>query len=386
MPRPRFCRNPKCSNCYHPPPGWLIRNGTYPTVAHGQVQRYRCRGCGCGLSTQSESMYYFCKRRLDLGQVFSRLRGGSSMRDVSRELGCSRTAVATAMLRLARQAMAAHVALLSGAAASTRVCFDGLVSAVCSRDYPTQITTLGDSETELILAMTHCTSERGGTRTAGQRRRIQRKRCVWRPEAGALTESITLLVNELSRFTGPAGVHLDTDCHPLYARVIGTDLALNWYRAHRLLTVRRTAGTAPRTRANPLFFVNYIDRMIRHRMKEHTRESFAIARNATSQMHRMWIFAWDHNTRQPRRVAGGERRSRMEVAGLSPRLLGRVQREFTTRRVSLRGLAVPESITRVWMGRLAGPPVRWRVGQKTTGPVIPAFAKLDLLLAHPHAQ
>jgi hypothetical protein len=332
-------------------------------------------------------MYYYSKRRIDLGEVYSRLRGGSSQRDIGRELGCSRTAVATAVHRLGRQAMASQVRLLCELGAPRRMSFDGLLSAVCSRDYPSQITTLGDSERELILAITHCVSERGGRRTAQQERRIARKRAVWRPARGALTESIALLVNELARYASPVtGVHLDTDCHPIYAQVLARDVALGWYHRHRLLSVRRTPGSASRTVGNPLFFMNYVDRMMRHRMKEHTRESIALARSATAQMHRMWIFAWDHNTRQPARVAANDGRSRAERAGLSLRLLTRLHREFTTRRQSLRRVPMPESMRRVWTGVLDSPPVRWRVGQKSIRPQVPAFALLDLRLAHPQAQ
>ena len=85
-------------------------------------------------------------------------------------------------------------------------------------------------------------------------------------------------------------------------------------------------------------------------------------------------------------VLGSETRSRAEVAGLPARVLARLQREVTTWRVSLRGLAVPESIRQVWRAELPTPPVRWRVGQKSMGPLIPAFAQLDLRLAHPHGQ
>lgn len=386
MPRPRFCRNPRCENCYHPSPGWLIRNGSYTTAAHGQVQRYRCRACGWGLSAQSESMHYYAKRRLDLWEIFSRLRGGSSQRDIAREIGYSAPTVGNAMLRLARQSMAAHVAISCGMQCSGVVCFDGLMSALCSHDYPSQITTLGDSQRELILAMTHCTTERGGRRTAAQRRRITRKRSVWVPAPGALTASITLLVNELARFAGPARVHIDTDEHPIYRAVIARDLALRWYRSAGLLSVRRTPGSAARTLDNPLFLMNYLDRMIRHRMKEHTRESIALGRNATCQMHRMWIFAWDHNTRQPLRVAGTENRSRAELAGVPVQLLARLKREFTTRRHSLRGLPVPESIRQVWAAELDSPPMRWRAGQKQRGPRVPAYARRDLSFAHPHGS
>ena len=386
MPRPRYCRNPSCEYCYHPPPGFLVRNGTYHTQAHGTVQRYKCRRCGRGLSSQSESMYAYSKRRIDLGEVFSRLRGGSSQRDIARELGCSRTAVATAMLRLARQAMSAHILLVCGLGSSRRMCFDGLVSALTSRDYPTQISVLADAERQLILAMTHCTTERGGSRTEAQKRRISRKRALWQPEPQALSESIRLLVNELGRFASPEGVHIDTDEHPLYAKVLATDLAMRWFRHTGRLSVRRTPGAAPRTPENPLFLMNYLDRMIRHRMKEHTRESIALGRNASAQMHRMWIFAWDHNTRQPRRVGTTGEPSRAEAAGVAPVVLNRLKREFTTRRCSLRSLAVPQSIRRVWTAELDSPPVRWRRAQKTRGPRVPAFALRDLSFAYPHVE
>ena len=210
---------------------------------------------------------------------------------------------------------------------------------------------------------------------------------MWRPARGALSQSISLLVNELPRFASPThGIHLDTDCHPIYPKVIARDVALRWYARHELLTVRRTPGSAPRTVSNPLFFMNYVDRMIRHRMKEHTRESIALARSATAQMHRMWIFAFDHNTRQPRRVAGADRRSRALAAGVSPKLLSRLSREFTTRRLSMRMLPVPESIRRVWTGELDSPPVRWRGGLVSCSPRVPAFALHDLRLAHLHGQ
>jgi hypothetical protein len=329
-------------------------------------------------------MHCYAKRRLDLAEVFSRLRSGSSQRDIAREIGCSAPTVGNAMLRLGRQAMASHVAMSCALQCSGTVCFDGLVSSLCSRDYPSQITTLGDSQRELVLAMTHCTTERGGRRTAAQRRRIERKRSAWVPRGGALTASIALLVNELARFAGPARLHIDIDEHPLYAKVIAADLALRWYRNAGLLSVRRTPGTAPRTTANPLFFMNYIDRMIRHRLKEHTRESITVARNASCQMHRMWIFAWDHNTRQPVRVGGSDRRSRAELAGIPTAHLSRLKREFTTRRQSLRGLPVPQSIRQVWTAELDSPPVRWTAGQTRRGPYIPVYARQDLSFADPH--
>ena len=385
MPRPRFCPNPLCKYSPTAQPNWLIHNGTYRTVAHGKVQRYRCRACHRGMSDQTRSIHYYAKLRLDLKRIFTRIRGGSSMRDIARGLGCSRTAIANAVVRLARQAMASHAMLLPLLQCSRVLCFDGLVSSLTGSDYPSQITTLGDSETELLLAMSHCVTERGGTRTKAQKRRITQRRKVWRPRERALTDSISLLVHELSRFASPHQLLIDTDKHPLYPRAIDSDLALGWYRSHQLLSTRTTSSKAPRTTRNPLFLMNYLDRMIRHRMKEHTRETIAFARNATMQMHRMWIFAWDHNCCQPMRVGLKNDCSRAEHAGLPLGQLMRLKREFYSRRVSLRSLPMPESMRMVWAGELDTPPVRWPVGQKGRGPAIPGYALRDLRCAYPHA-
>ncbi len=382
MPQPRYCRNPACEYSHQPSARWCSRAGYYPTNAHGTVQRYRCKRCGRLVSDQTESMHYYAKRRLRLREIQSRLRGGSSMRDIGREMGCSRTAVANAAVRLGRQAMASHARVLCGHELSGTLSFDGLVSAITSRDYPSQITTLGDPKLELVLAMTHCVTERGGTRTEAQRKRIELKRSVWTPAEGALTDSITLLVRELTRFARPVTLHIDIDEHPIYRQVIAADLALQWYRNAELLSVERTSSEAPRTLANPLFFVNYIDRMIRHRMKEHTRESIGLGRNATMQMHRMWIFAWDHNTRQPARVRRVGDPSRIEQAGVSATALRNVQHEYYSRRMSLRGIPIRESMRQVWLGQLESPPVRWKKGQKRRGPRIPEYAKLDLSFAN----
>jgi transposase-like protein len=381
MPRPRFCRNPECRYAYHPPPKWLVRAGFYLTDAHGMVQRYRCKRCGKWMGDQTESMHYYAKRRLDLAQILSRVRGGSSLRDIAREMGCSRTAVASAVVRLGRQAMASHVDLLTAFDLPGAMVFDGLVSAVTSHDYPSQIQTLVDRSVELVLAMTHYVGERGGRRTRGQQKRIERKRAVWRPTPGALKESICLLVNELPRFAGLNPITVDTDENPLYAAVIGEDLAMRWHEQVGRLKVRRTSSLSPRTTGNPLFAVNYVDRMIRHRIKEHTRESIAVGRNSTMQMLRMWIFAWDHNMRQPYRVNDITSRCRAIEAGVSEQVVNRLKREFYTRRRSVRQRRIPESIEQVWLGRLETPPVRWAKPQTTSGPVLRQYAIVDLELS-----
>jgi len=383
MPKPRFCRNPDCPNAVFHAPDWCSKNGSYFTLAHGEVQRWVCKSCGYGCSDQTESMHYYAKRRLDFRRVFSRLRGGSSLRDIGRELGYSRTAIANAVLRLGRQSMAAHIVSMLDIEFTGNLSFDGLLSALTSRDYASHITVLGDKRHELIVAMTQATTERGGNRTEQQLKRITAKRQRWHPDPRRLSESISIIVNELPRFSSDRPVTIDIDENPMYTKAIETDLAMRWLEEHGRLTVYRTPGGAPRTPLSPLAFVNHVDLMIRHRVKEHTRESIAIGRNAVMQMHRMWMFAWDYNTRQPARVRRTGDVSRLEHAGVDAKTIRGLRNTFYTRRISLRLLPILSSMKQVWTGDLESPPVRWKLGQKRTGPTITKYALSDLRFAFP---
>ncbi|MFW5848690.1 MAG: hypothetical protein ACOCXN_02860 [Spirochaetota bacterium] len=61
------------------------------------------------------------------------------------------------------------------------------------------------------------------------------------------------------------------------------DAALGWYREAEMLKIEQTPSTSPRTIGSPLFPVNYLDRMIRHRVKEHPRESIRRVRRSQLQ-------------------------------------------------------------------------------------------------------
>jgi len=386
MPQPTHCTNPECRCYYDPAARWKIRDGWYHSRCGGAIQRYRCRYCSRRLSDQSESIHLYAKRRLRLAEIFARIRGGSSLRDIARSEHCSPTAISGALLRLGRQSMAAHLRLLCGAPASKRLVFDGLLSCCCSQDYPATITTVVDGSTEMILAMSHGLSERSGRRTAAQQQRMRAKRRVFRPHRGSLHHSIALLVHEMARFIDPSPTTvIDTDCHRGYRALLRDDPVFARLRAARMCRHRTTSSTVARTTANPLFAVNLVDRLLRHRMKEHTRETIAFARNATSQMHRAWIFAFDHNYCQPHRVASGSPVTRAQRLGISPTVVRSAKRSFFTTRLDMAGVGLPRSIEQVWSASLQTPPVRWICGQSTHGPLIPAYAIRDLTRAYLHA-
>jgi hypothetical protein len=59
-------------------------------------------------------------------------------------------------------------------------------------------------------------------------------------------------------------------------------------------------------------------------------------------------------------------------------VLRKLNKQFFTRRVRLTGIEVPESIAKVWTGRIPTPPHRWRKGQNGSDLHIPKFALRDL--------
>jgi len=376
----RHCSNQACPNYSTPRTGWYVHIGSYHTIAHGEVSRVRCKACGRTISAQTYSIHYFAKRRLPLVDVFRRLRGGSSQRDIARTLHVSRTAIRSAVYRLGRQAMAAQVTLVGPWLAEGSVVFDGLQSSLTSKDFPCHITTAVAATGEVVLDMTHTVLRRGGVLRPAQEHRRKEKEAVWRPRRGSLTKDISLLVHEIPRFhrmpNPDAVLVIDTDEHPVYQAVIAQDRALRFWKTHGLFEHRRTPGSAPRTTGNRLFPVNYLDRLMRHRLKEHTRQTIAFGRHAVDQMHRAWIMMYDHNVVQPWRVKDGDGSAcHAAVAGIDPGEIARIRKIFFRDRIDMRGVCLTGAMRKVWEGQLDGPPVRWKVGQvRAAQPRIPRFA------------
>ena len=389
MPRPLFCSNHGCPFHFHPPPNWCVRFGTYDTIAHGTVQRYLCRHCRRSLGDQTESVHYYAKRRLPLKAVYQSLLGGSSLREIARRYRVSSTAVRYGMFRLGRQAMCAQLLLLSRLNPRHTLVADGLRSFLSSQDYPCDITTVVEPQGETILSMCHSVFRRGGTMRPYQRRRVAKKLSVWRPRKGGMSEDIAGLIKELWEYLRPEVSHpalIHTDEHPLYRALLVRDSTTAHFRMARLVSHRRTPGTAARTIENPLFPVNYVDRLLRHRLKEHTRQTIAFGRNATLQMHRAWIFAHDHNCNREYRVKHPKEGTHAEQGAVDGKTVREVNREFFQRRIRVEEVSVPPSIRRVWMAQLPTPPVRWKKGQKSATIRVPFFAIRDLGPNHQQAS
>lgn len=389
MPVPRNCPSITCQNHRMPKTGWRVRYGTYYTTAHGRVQRYRCCHCGATASTQTESLHYFAKRRVPLAAVFRTLVGGAAHREIAGRYGVSTMAIQNAVLRLGRQAMAAQLVLLTHIRPRSAVTVDGLRSFLTSQDYPCDLTTVVENEGEMILSIVHTISVRGGRRSASVNRRLRRKLSVWRPMRGSTSTTISWLFSELWDYLRPTArcnAIIDTDYFPLYHALLLSDPVAVHLCAAGLLRHIRTPASAVRTIENRLFPVNYVDRLLRHRLKEHARETIAFARNATMQMHRAWLFAYDHNCRREHRVKRPADGVHAAKAAVPPPIIHELNRKFFTRRISPDGVRLPESIRKVWCGQLDTPPLRWRAGQRGSSVRIPAYARRQVAEAYQQAR
>jgi hypothetical protein len=387
MPIPSHCPNPDC-RAYTPTDSrWRRPFGSYETTAHGMVRRFRCRYCGTTCSTQTESIHYAAKRHLPLRAIVASLLEGASQREIARRYQTTPMAIHNAIIRLGRQAIAAQTVLLSHLSPRPRLVFDGLRSFVTSQDYPCDLTTVVDADGETILAVTHGVFRRGGRMTRLQRKRVQAKNGGWQIPRGTMTRSISTIWNELWPYldlSPPLPAVIDTDQHRGYRRIVERSPVYRHLRLSNLAEHHTTPSTAARTWQNPLFPVNYVDRLIRHRLREHTRETIAFGRHSAMQLYRMWIFAWDLNTRREWRVKRPNDGIHAEHGALDEigvRAMRRINRSFFERRIDVRGCRIPRSLSDAWRAEVVTPPIRWKSGQRGTTVGIPSYSQRDLARA-----
>lgn len=387
MPHPSRCPNPDCTAHWQPAPGWSRPYGAYESRAHGRVLRFRCRYCRTTCSTQTESMHFAAKHHLPLRAISSCLLEGASQREIARRFRVSPMTIHFAVIRLGRQAIAAQSILLSHITPRRRLVFDGLRSYITSQDYPCDLTTLVDAEGETILSVTHGVFRRGGRMTRAQRRRVTAKQARWKIPKGTMRRAISMVWSELWHYLDHPLDHpavIDTDRHLGYLRTAQRSTVYRYLRRTNLAEHHRTDSRAPRTMANPLFPVNYIDRLIRHRLREHTRETIAFGRHSSMQMYRMWVFAWDLNTRRLWRVKRPRQglhaqQGTIDQAGM--RAVRRINRSFYQRRVDPRNGTLPDSLREAWEAQMVSPPLRWKSGQKGTTVRVPQYVHRDIARA-----
>ena len=365
MTYPPFCPNPHCSDHWHthsPSRRWWILDGCYRSRLSGRVQRYRCTSCGSRFSEATFSVYYFAKKRINLYRLKKLLTNGSSIRAAARQLNVSPTTIIQRCMLLCRQSIACHAELLADLTAREALVADGFQSFWVSQFHPNNFNLLAGATSQYLFAMTQATLRRGGTMTPAQKRKRRHIERLDPPDPGLLSRSFQELLETAQRLWArmPAAQReLRTDKHQCYPGCLARCTVDH-------VTHIRVSSKEPRTRYNPLFTVNYLDRELRKDLAEHHRETVCFARNAALSTARMWIYLVSHNYEKPYRISPRRGLTHAEMAGISTQALRRVRRRMLTRRAFFTRALLDHTLRMVWIAAIPTPERANRINRRLT--------------------
>jgi len=361
MIRPPFCPHADCQ-AHHNRPAyrWWTRRGFYHTRLFGPVQRYRCRLCGAVFSAQTFSIDYYAKRRVDYHKLVGLQASCAGVRQISRHLGLSCATVENRIMRFARQALAAHIAVTDRLGLSEDLCADGLQSYWVSQYVPNNITVLAGSRSRFIYSWNAASLRRGGAMSDYQRRRRTALERLFRADPQALTRSFSDICTTVCRIVANGTrthTRLDTDGHSAYRRALAHHG--QWLRMRREGTVSHhtTSSQAPRTAANPLAAVNTIDRQIRIDLAEHVRETVRFARNPNRSMERFCVWALHYNYRKRYLInqPASDSTTHCRAAAIDASAVAAALRGITRVRRFLSHTPITGEFRRIWLRMLERP-------------------------------
>ena len=327
--------NPNC-RFHHPQPNpWPFQKfGTFTRLKPPYtVQRYRCRACRRTFSTQTFAATYWLKRPGLLVEVQKHAVSGASNRQVARILGCAPSTVDNQLARLGRHCLLFHRQLVARASPFVDIVVDGLVTFEFSQYHPYEIIVAVDRNSSFFIHFAEAERRRSGTMTAYQKqRRKMLETYHLRPDPRAVLRAMIEVLSV--SLQGAIKAHIWSDKHRAYPVAIRR---IRWCEVEHETVDSR----ARRTRKNPLFEVNCLDMLIRHCLKDHTRETIAFGKRRQHSIYRLAIFQVWRNYIKLRR----ERRCLMTPA----MQIGLLDRALTEEEVQARRLFVSQTVlTAAW--------------------------------------
>lgn len=130
-----------------------------------------------------------------------------------------------------------------------------------------------------------------------------------------------------------------------------------------VFTHRRTNSRSARTKTNPLFPVNYLDREIRKNSAAHVRETVRADREANMTITRMAILLGHHTFRKPFRIRGDKPETGTETHAEKAGLIGGIEDRkkfhalYTERYLWSHQLLKASWCRRIWQMEEKNPPV-----------------------------
>jgi transposase-like protein len=246
-----------------------------------RIQRYQCHHCRRNFSSQTFSTTYWLRYTDLLETLFHRLVGGSCLRQISRELGVTHSALQHQAERLGRHCLLFHERLRPKTTPDEPLVLDGFRTFEHSQYWPFDLNLLiGTSH--FVYGMGEAELRRSGTmRPAQQQKRVLLETKHGRPSPQATRQSVEELVARIVLEGGDVTIH--SDAHQAYP------VALRRIKGRRLHH-EQTSSKKSRTTRNPLFPVNLADLLLRHSSANHKRETIAFSKRRQGAMYRAAIW------------------------------------------------------------------------------------------------
>ena len=348
MRSPPFCPNPDCTYHAHPPKRkWFWKSGHYHTRVFGTVQRFICLSCSRRFGTQTFSIDYYAKKKINYRLIDKQLRSTGSIRDISRDLSCSTDTVLNRISRLAKNAIDAHTSLCATAPYLEDLVADGFESFCVSQYFPNNITLLAGKDSQYLYFANYCTLRRKGRMTNTQKLRREQLEKRWKADPQAVKKAFDEIVDVIPDVFGTQRLYTDEKREYVMSVTHRCD-------ENQILHVR-ISSKLPRTVRNQLFSVNYLDREIRKDCANHVRETVCFSRDVNNCMERLWVYFVYHNYRKRYRIGSEDERTHAEVAGIERTEVMRGLRGYYTRRSFLSLSKVTGSMRELWLRRLETP-------------------------------
>ncbi len=295
---PPHCPNPDCSHYLKPSTGnWYRKITPYHTITFGMVPRFLCKSCSISFSSQTFSIDYYAKRKLDYISIFKQINSGAGLRNIARNLNFSPRTITNRINRLARNAIHIHEALLQKLPFSEDLAADGFESFCVSQYFPDNYNILVGKDSQFVYRCSYATLRRKGRMRPDQKIKRELLEKIFKAHPKAIESSFCSLMEFLDTMTRERSnpLILYTDEKKDYVRALWKSpgcrdrLFSGSWRHHRI------SSEEGRNTKNPLFSVNYMDREFRKDMASHARESVQFCRNVNEGMLRMSLYMFDHN-------------------------------------------------------------------------------------------
>ncbi len=360
-PRPPFCPNSECRAHYEPPgERWWVCRGTYSSQLHPRVQRFGCRLCGCGFSSQTFDIDYYAKRRVSYPKLAKLVSSCCGIRQIARYLGVGYETVSNRIMRFSRQVIAMQLQVLESHGVEEDLCSDGLQSYWVSQYVPSNITVLAGTQSRFIYAAVGTSLRRSGRMTEAQKRRREELESRYRADPNGLSHGFTEICDAFCRLVEHSDrsvTVLDTDRHLAYTAALRSHGPWHLLQREGQVVHRRTDSRVARTATNPLAAVNSLDRQIRIDLAEHVRETVRFARNPNRSMERFWVWCYTYNYCKRYRINQpvAETTRHYQAAAIDEQALRVARRGIWRKRRFMSRLRPTGSMMALWMRMIERP-------------------------------